>query len=260
MDKELKEFLSWYMKREDDEAFIEPKDAYERAWTCRDFEISHLWQRSVFLAVFLIAIAGAYGNILMSMYFPDEQNSLVVSYKTENNDEFNEPVKKIEYTAKDITYQQQGIATGVCWLGITFSLLWVMMAKGSKYWFERYEMTIWCYENEMSCGDKITNFPHHGKLSPLNREKYDENVFSTKAGRYSVSKVNTTIGIIGITAFSFLAMFHFGRFLDLRINNLNNLQCALFSISHWLLASSFLLMVLRFLCKSSNTDEQEANR
>ena len=74
MDKKLKKFLNWYKKKKDDEAFITPKDAYKRAWTCRDFELSHLWQRSVFLAVFLIAIAGAYGTLLMNMYFHSDQN------------------------------------------------------------------------------------------------------------------------------------------------------------------------------------------
>jgi len=256
-----KDFLDWHKKQYEEKFQIDPKDAYERTWSCRDFEISHLWQRSVFLAVFLIAIAGAYGNILMSMYFPNEQNSILVSFKAENKDEFKEPVKKIEYTAKAITYQQQGIATGVCWLGITFSLLWVMMAKGSKYWFERYEAGI-CHYEESYAGEKLRNedCSYHGKMPTLPPYLYDENVFSTKAGHYSVSKVNATIGIVSLIAFSFLAMFHFGRFLDLRITKLNNLQCALFSISHWLLLGSFLLMILRFLCKSSNIDEQEANR
>lgn len=254
--KKIEDFIDWYRKKEDDEAFIEPKDVYERTWACRDFELSHLWQRSVFLAVFLIAIAGAYGNMVMSMYFPNEQNTILFWYEGSNWKNEQEAAKKIEYTAKPITYQQHAIASGVCWLGVAFSVLWVMMAKGSKYCYERYEECINDFESGKS-GKKICDFYHHACLPKLKRNKYDENVFSPKAGHYSVSKVNATIGIIGIAAFSFLVMFHFGKFLKARVNSLNNLQCALFSISHWLFFGAILLETLRFLCKSSHNAEEE---
>ena len=35
------------------------KDIYKYLWHGRDFELERLWGRSVFLAAFLIAIAGA---------------------------------------------------------------------------------------------------------------------------------------------------------------------------------------------------------
>ena len=41
-------------------------DVYNFLWRGRDFELSHLWQRSVFLAVFLLGIASVYG-----VYFKD---------------------------------------------------------------------------------------------------------------------------------------------------------------------------------------------
>lgn len=228
MDKEIKEFLDWYKKKECDGAFIEPKDVYERAWACRDFELSHLWQRSIFLAAFLIAIAGAYGTLLINMYFLCAQ--------------------------KSITYQQHAIAAALCWLGIAFSILWVMMAKGSKYWFERYEMTICDFENDEEYGKQIQYVPHHGKLATLNPGKYDENIFSTKAGHYSVSKVNCAIGIISLIAFSFLSMLHFGQFLCVYFD-LQNLQCVVFAVAHWLFCGAILLSILCFLCKSGHKDE-----
>lgn len=103
----IEEFLVWYREKEDAEYRIKPEDIYKTIWSCRDFEISHLWQRSVFLAVFLLAVAGAYGKIVMEMYFPSNENS--------------------------VTWQQHCIASCVCWIEIIFSILWVMMAKGSKY-------------------------------------------------------------------------------------------------------------------------------
>ena len=223
------DFLTWYKEKEDADFRIEPKDVYERTWACRDFELSHLWQRSVFLAVFLLAIAGAYGTIILNMYFSD----------------------------RNVTYQQQFIASGVCWLGISFSILWVMMAKGSKYWFEKYEAGIDYFE-QSDYGEnikKVKDFPHHGNMPPLEKYMYDENIFSPKAGHYSVSKVNASIGIVSLIVFSFLEMFHFANFLHFRFINLTSLQYALFSIALWLFAGAVLFMILRYLCKSGETDE-----
>ena len=42
---------------------ITPVDVYERLWKCRDFEISHLWQRSVYLGTLLVLVAGGYGKL-----------------------------------------------------------------------------------------------------------------------------------------------------------------------------------------------------
>ena len=41
-------------------------DVYNFLWKGRDFELSHLWHRSVFLGTFLIGIATIY-----SVYFKD---------------------------------------------------------------------------------------------------------------------------------------------------------------------------------------------
>lgn len=226
----MESFLSWYKDKEESDFQVEPKDAYERAWACRDFELSHLWQRSVFLAVFLLAIAGAYGTLLLKIYFPDDAEKICA------------------------TWQQHAIASGVCWLGITFSVLWVMMAKGSKYWFERFEKGINKYEYELA-GEKIKDCPHHGEMPLLEKHQYDENIFSTRAGHYSVSRVNAAIGIISLISFSFLEMLHFGIFLHLKYSGLTNVQYSLFSISAWLLFGAILFMFLRYLCKSSYNDE-----
>ena len=247
----FRDFLSWYKAKEEAEFQVEPKDAYERTWACRDFELSHLWQRSVFLAVFLLAIAGAYGTLLVNMYFPSEQNYIYVTQSSLDKME-------IEYKAKDITWQQHSIASGVCWLGITFSVLWVMMEKGSKYWFERYEEGINKYESwQEFSGKKIIDFPHHGAMPTLKRSQYDENIFSTKGGHYSVSRVNTAIGIISLLSFSVLEIFHFGKFLDRKFSSLTNLQLALFSFSFYLGAGAILFVFLKYLCQSGYNAEKE---
>ena len=226
----LEKFLYWYKDKETTDSFIEPKDIYKRAWTSRDFELSHLWQRSIFLAVFLIAIAGAYGTIIEKMYFSG---------------------------GGDVSRcKQHFIAFCLCWLGIAFSILWMMMSKGSKYWAEKYENLIFIFENRKA-GANLKDCYHFGNMPKLERNKFNENIFSPLSGHYSVSKVNATIGIIGITVFSLLEMFHFAEFIHFRFESLVPLQYALFSISAWLGFGAILLVVLKFLCKSSIEDEKE---
>ena len=41
---------------------ISIKEIHEKLWRCRDFELSHLWQRSIFLSAFLILCFTGYGG------------------------------------------------------------------------------------------------------------------------------------------------------------------------------------------------------
>ena len=41
---------------------ISIKEIHETLWRCRDFELSHLWQRSIFLSAFLILCFTVYGG------------------------------------------------------------------------------------------------------------------------------------------------------------------------------------------------------
>lgn len=53
----------------DGELELTPKKIYEEVWACRNFEISNLWQRSVFLGTFMLAIAAGYGVLASNMLF-----------------------------------------------------------------------------------------------------------------------------------------------------------------------------------------------
>jgi len=46
---------------------ISIKEIHETFWRCRDFELSHLWQRSIFLSAFLILCFTGYGSLLITM-------------------------------------------------------------------------------------------------------------------------------------------------------------------------------------------------
>ena len=89
-------------------------------------------------------------------------------------------------------------ACAVALLGTSFALIWIMMAKGSKAWYEVYERYIFEIEQEEAEGLKI---PERYRLGALCRPwEMNGNLFSKKAGRYSPSRLNITIGSVTLTA------------------------------------------------------------
>lgn len=66
---------------------INAKDIYKEMLDGRKFELEHLWQRSVFLGAFMLAIAAAYGAIIMSMYFSDDTKQFAVYGLSQNSSE-----------------------------------------------------------------------------------------------------------------------------------------------------------------------------
>ncbi len=74
---------------------------------CRDFEITNLWQRSVFLFAFLLLCFTGYGCWFLNMM--KDSDSFVL---------------------KNL------VALFIALIGIILSLIWIMMAKGSKAWYD----------------------------------------------------------------------------------------------------------------------------
>ncbi len=148
------------------------KEMHNILWKCRDFEISHLWQRSVFLTAFLIATITFYGAVLSKLI--EITNSMGPKFIFLN------------------------IATLViCLLGSVFSTLWIKMAKGSKAWYEIYEKAIVAFERDSEFIDsklkKIAafNYPSHRNYEGF---RLNNSLFAVRAGAYSVSKINIGIG------------------------------------------------------------------
>lgn len=223
---------------------ITAKDLYQEAWRCRDFEIDHLWQRSVFLASFMLAIAAGYGALLSKIVFPEKTDS-------------------------DMTVPHL-LAVGICYLGFIFSMLWIMMSKGSKYWYERYEKAIsyfitnfnpetfkdeslifdvksvnWCLEKQSAENQEgYGNIPMHGILpEPW---KTDSKLLSPKSSHYSVSSVNCVIGVIGMFCWTFLIIVHGALFFrSYKELGLNGFQSIYYSV----LQTLFFLPLLWFLLK-----------
>lgn len=90
---------------------------------------------------------------------------------------------------------------------MSFAVIWIMMAKGSKAWYEVYERYIFEIEREETDGLKI---PERYRLGALCRPwEMNSNLFSKKAGRYSPSRLNITIGTVLMTAWFVIFLLHY---------------------------------------------------
>lgn len=186
------------------------KELRETFYRLRNFEISNLWQRSIFLSALLVLFFPAYG-VLVS--------------------------KLIESTDKYTIYHEICCALALC--AIIFSIIWIMMAKGSKAWFEVYEKKICEIENEEDLGIM-------GEYSMYNMEKapwsLDSNLLSGKAGRYSVSKLNILIGQFLFFLWIIVFIIHYvGAIVS--FSNMHN-YCVLHTIVLTLLPIFVLLIII----------------
>lgn len=152
------------------------KEIRKTYFELRSFEISNLWQRSIFLSAFLVLLFTAYGFVASEFTKPSESYIII-----------NE------------------ILCGISILGIIYSIIWIMMAKGSKAWYEVYENNIVTIEIEDELG-----IPEQYRMgATCETFGINSNIFSTKAGNYSVSKLNILLGIILFITWLILFTIHY---------------------------------------------------
>lgn len=161
---------------------INPIHIYESLWRCRDFELSHLWQRSIFLTAFIVLSYTGYGFIIMRIC-----DCLFDGHTT-----------GVGFIFLNI------IGFLIALSGIVLSVLWIMMGKGSKAWYEKYEKALYNIErddrfinSEVSLLDESELM--HGSLSNGNINK---RLFSTNGGNYSPSRINILIGQLSAILFT----------------------------------------------------------
>lgn len=171
------------------------KDMYNIYWRCRDFEINHLWQRSIFLTAFLVLCFTAYGILIKDMFDALLCNNI-----------------------NDIYWLLCSLAAmAICLIGTVLSCLWIMMAKGSKAWYEIYEAAITAYEKE----SYFSNQKKDGLLEKIKGYQYinlnnykeelkpiDQKLNTGTAGAYSPSRINWAIGFLMLVICQFLAFIH----------------------------------------------------
>lgn len=170
-----------------EEVTIQFQDIYKSLWRCRDFEISHLWQRSIFLTTFMLAGFTGYGFILSRLLG-------------------NPPIPN--YAILNI------LAGGIALIGIILSLLWIMMGKGSKAWYEKYENAISRIEHDPDYTSNIVKGLIlkrliHGSLPPLTSDSVSNNIFNTNGGKYSVSRINIVLGQVAFGIWAIVLLVHY---------------------------------------------------
>ena len=157
---------------------------FDRLWKCRDFELQHLWQLSIFLTAFIVLVFSAYGGLWSEALFMGEKK-----FSFCNNGNF-----LLHY-----------ISIGLSLLGFIFSVFWIMMGKGSKFWYEVYEKKIKEFELRENCETYSVQYIENALGGiPQNSSLF----FNKHAYQYSVSGINILIGQVLAFVWSFLLIVH----------------------------------------------------
>ena len=174
-------------------------------------EIKNLWQRSIFLASFMVLVWTGYGVLQLKAL--DKDFSVSAGYCF--------------------------ISFGLCGVIIILSLLWVAMAKGSKFVQEAHEEHIKSFEfnnakiKQLFCDlDKYEyteNNATNSELSSTTQENNAEKVMNSKlkpslffcwgttqAYRYSPNKINIALGWASCFFAFILMSYHIGFALSIK--------------------------------------------
>ena len=165
------------------------KDDYFCLWKCRDLEIKMLWTRLTLLGAFMGLTYTGYGVLMM---------------------------KGLGGIRNWVPFNLLGI--GACAFGIVFAFLWTTTAKGSKACFELYEAILGHFQEhfkdvgmfEGSDDDELilSYLDYRKRCIQKRRHSIDLNIFSSKAGAYSVSRIPIVMGQISLIAWSILFFAH----------------------------------------------------
>lgn len=229
---------------------INMRDIYESLWRCRDFELSHLWQRSVFLSAFLLLCFTGYGMLFIAAFIEPERDAprerRIEQEKISKVEKSSVVLGQYPYEALHFSFDETNAraqsgavaenadpfarrrlahvaATVIALMGVWLSSMWIMMGKGSKRWYERYEQALYRIERDLRFSkiaglnddQAMLGAPYiHGNLPEA--PHVDDGLFSNAAGRYSPSKINIGIGQISLLFWGAVLIVHslFSLFAD----------------------------------------------
>lgn len=254
------------MNKENKSSFIESEKLLDHLWQARDVEIAHLWQRSIFLATFIV--------LLFTVFFTLYSDATSINIEIKSNVSY--CVHANENGSKEVVEHDsvRDIIALVCIAeaGFILSVLWIAMARGSKTSYERIEDGINVFHDK--CDDLIDDniraqklsmwldnlwnfnskaiFPAHGALPVPKKVSFSFGLFSgIKTGSFvSLSKINTVIGYL----FAFVWML----LISLSISLVNAEGSILFyfvvaAILIEILVNFFIAVGLFYLVTSDNT-------
>lgn len=156
-------------------------EAYSKAHEIRKFEIELFWKRATYYWAFILAALTAH-FALVGMLFREKDFSIPQLYMLPG-----------------LSLFALAITAFFCFL---FSLCWVLMNKGSKFWQKNWEGHIDMLEREF-CGDLYKVI-----LNTKDKINFCGCPLSLKAYDYSVSKI-TMITSISLLVASFLLYFFY---------------------------------------------------
>lgn len=156
---------------------------YDRLCYCRDMEIGLVWKRAVFLTAFIIAAFASYGGMLT--------------------------VAIRKGFSLPLFYGVTMCGIGISCVGVVLSLMWIMMSKGSKAWYEHYEQAISAFAAEYLL-PPFDKFAAHDWLSipKIKHEEMSDNLFNTHGGAYSVSRVSVMVGQLALSIWCAVSLAH----------------------------------------------------
>ena len=182
---------------------------WKMSWNKRDFELSHLWQRSIFITTFIVLVYTGYGAMWMNVLIKSDMNSnQIINTTKENSDN-----EILINTNKDYQYNSNNdslfmiancISIFIAILGYTLSLLYIMMGKGSKYWYECYEGLI----NNIELEKSKKEFYVQSAGDHIEENKVNNSLLKTDAGEYSVSRINIILGQISASVWLIILFVH----------------------------------------------------
>lgn len=203
------------------------KELYTQYWRCRDFELSSLWQKSIFLSAFMLLCLTGYGMFFTSIFSSSSFNGF-------------RGVKAI-----DINIVSLCIGS----LGLVFSTLWILLSKSSKAWYEVYERSIASIELDDS---DFMPYENIGGFKVENLSKYktgespifNQRLFSSNGGGFSPSRINIAIGHVLFVIWALIMSLHISCILDAY-------KLTYASLPNWIFIGIIVLLVsfsLKIIC------------
>ena len=200
---------------ENEKKSVSHKELRETFYRLRDFEISNLWQRSIFLSALLVLFFSAYGFLVSKLLEEGSTNTIL----------YNE------------------ISAVLALFATSFSIIWIMMAKGSKVWYEVYERKICNIEQESDL-QIAKEYQMGADIKPWD---LDASIWTNKAGSYSVSKLNIVIGRFLLYIWLLIFVFHWLFILDILLNQEINEGGV-----HWGVLTALFFIILFILNSAMN--------
>ena len=210
-------------------------DAYDELWRCRDFELEHFWQRSLFLGTFLFGCYLAYGGLVASVL----------------------GIGKISSAGK---WMINCAAIAISIGGLAMSVLWIMMAKGSKAWYERYENLIVAFWRKTNfASDDIKSIGGFGTIEGYSKPQLSDWLWNTKGGAYSPSKINVMLGQMSLVFWFLCFAIHVAlQIVGLDVGRVRQAlaSCDIHTLLYVLLSATILFWIwCRISVKSSTIKE-----